>query len=330
MKTARDQEYLGSALTLMGLIREIAHTVLHPLFNQRGQAGESDDDPTNPGEDALEHDTPSSDEAGDDNEPAADDGDTPADAGTDQEPTDTTQDQTPAEPQSNVDELNQRIAQLEADKQQAEQMAQFYSQFYQQGQQQDAIPGQPPGQQPGQQAQNQPPSDVINPGDWEDQEQTASWVNHQIQNQAQQLYQAHVIPALQQLSTAIQGLQMATAKGGKEDWDDVYSEAIKEIFTMAPDGNVIGVKNQALLSYFRSQANPFEAMYQYGLTKKTPDKIKQQVQANTKKAIESIGKKPKGPTTPKGGGKDGKPDTELDWDTPPDQAEKVLAKKGLI
>jgi hypothetical protein len=311
------------------------HIFAHKFSQMATEGDASGGDPTNPGDDALEHDTPEvAPEGGDDKIPAPSDQEPTTDAPGPEpgaEPADKTPaDQPPADdkPNEEVVQLNQRIAQMEADLKQANDMAQFYGQFYQ-----DQIQAQQqPGQQqlgPGQVAEGQPPENIINPGEWDSQEHTADWVNHTVQNQLQQGYQQMVLPALQKITSALQGLQLNNAKAGKEDWDDVYGATMGEIFTMGPDGKVLGVKNPALLNYFQSQGNPFESMYQYGLTKKTPEKIKQQVLDQTQKTVEKLSKRPKGPTQPKSG-ETPKDTPELDWETPPNEAEKILDKKGLI
>jgi hypothetical protein len=92
---------------------------------------------------------------------------------------------------------------------------------------------------------------------------------------------------------------------------------------------VFGVKNPALLSYIRAQKNPYLALYQHGLTIKAPNKIKAGVDKATKQALKAIGAKPTGPTRPASSA-NAAPAAELDWDTPPAQAEKVLHKRGLL
>jgi hypothetical protein len=331
------QNAFGRAFEIWGSLLKITRTIFHPLLNQRGEVGDSDGaDPTNPGDDALEHDPPDvAPEGGDDKTPAPSDQEPPADAPGPEpgaEPADKTPaDQPPADdkPNEEVVQLTQRIAQMEADLKQANDMAQFYGQFYQDQIQAQQQPGQQQQLGPGQVAEGQPPENIVNPGDWDSQEHTADWVNHTVQSQLQQGYQQMVLPVLQKVTTALQGLQLNSAKAGKEDWDDVYGGTMGEIFTMGPDGKVLGVKNPALLNYFQSQGNPFESMYQYGLTKKTPEKIKQQVQDQTKKTVEKLSKRPKGPTQPKSG-ETPKDTPALDWDTPAPEAEKILDKKGLI
>jgi hypothetical protein len=331
------QDAFGRAFEIWGSLRKITRTIFHPLMNQRGEVGDSDGvNPTNPGDDALEHDTTGDvPEGGDDKTPAPSDQEPPADAPGPEpgaEPADKTLVDQPLaddKPNEEVVQLNERIAQMEADLKQANDMAQFYGQFYQDQIQAQQQPGQQQQLGPGQVAAGQPPENIINPGEWDSQEHTADWVNHTVQNQLQQGYQQMIHPVLQKITTALQDLQMVSAKTGKEDWDDVYGETMGEIFTMGPDGKVLGVKNPALLNYFQSQGNPFEAMYQYGLTKKTPEKIKQQVRDHTQKTVEKLSKRPKGPVQPKGG-ETPKGTPALDWDTPASEAEQILDKKGLI
>ena len=70
-------------------------------------------------------------------------------------------------------------------------------------------------------------------------------------------------------------------------------------------------------------------MYDYGLSKKAPKAIAEGIKKGTQKAIAKITSKPKAPTEIKGRGQAG-PADELDWNTPKDQVEKVLAKKRLL
>jgi len=143
-------------------------------------------------------------------------------------------------------------------------------------------------------------------------------------------FQQMVVPALERINQAMNHVIEKTIKPNLKDWDEVMEDVHDELFILDKSGKqVINVKNQALLDYFRAQPVPVLAMYEHGLAKKAPQKIKEGVQKANKDTIQKIQKKPKAPTQVKSG--HAQPDIgDLDWDTPASQAEKILAKKKLL
>ena len=143
-------------------------------------------------------------------------------------------------------------------------------------------------------------------------------------------YENIVEPEFQRVNQAIHSLIERIIKPQTKDWDDVIKGVTNELFILDPAGqNIVGNRNPALLNYFRAQPIPILAMYDYGLSKKAPKAIAEGIKKGTQKAIAKITSKPKAPTEIKGRGQAG-PADELDWNTPKDQVEKVLAKKRLL
>ena len=347
MNRAEITQGFGSAL--FGYLR----TLLKPILNQRGEVG-------NPGSDPLEPDP--TDANPPDTEPSTDpnpgdqqlDDQSPAAAlNTEPDPSLEPDPQSPAdtafhnstrfqEMNTTIKDTATEIEQLKAQIEQSEKVAQFYQTQFNESQNMGPD-GQPAQQQqpvhPGQQVPGplmepgQLPENIVAPGNWEDQEQQGAWTEHIAGQRAsemmKQAYQQTLLPMLTQLSNAVASLQQGTAKAGKNDFDEVVAEVNKQIFQTGPDGKVYSVLNPALLNYFRTQSNPYEAMYQHGLTLRAPQKIKEGVQKQTQNTLKKLGKQPVGPTQPRGGDAPGDA-PELDWDTPSKETEAILHKRGLI
>jgi hypothetical protein len=250
-------------------------------------------------------------------------------------------------------------ASYEAQLKQASEIANFYqNQFNEHLKATQAMRGQHPGAQ-GRQTPGQPaapmagaqppggmpmkmelPPNIKGPGKWDTQEDEAAYLDHManhIQSQVpmvamqatRQVFEQIVQPMIENFTSQIQDMQESFARQANPDYDDVIKAANEAIFTLGPDGKVFGVKNPALLSYIRAQRNPYLALYQHGLTIKAPNKIKAGVDKATKQALRAIGAKPSGPQRPASSSSQ-VPQEDLDWETPPKQAEKVLAKRGLL
>lgn len=337
---------------LFGIIR----TVFKPLTNDRGEVG--GEDPTNPGEDPLEIDTTDVQQGGDPStppNPSDDDGEpgSPAGALNADQPADTKQ--KPGENEvdtrfvnsprfqemnTSLKETQDQLEQMQAQLEESNRMAQFYQQQFNETQNQSlprttpdatGIPGEKKTEP------NVLPDGMVGPGEWDSQEQMGQWFEHTATTKAEQkagevlqnAYQQTFMPLISQITNAISDIQQNLARSGKDDFDDIIADVNKELFQIGPDGKVYGILDQARLNYFKAQPNPFEAMYKYGLTKKAPQKIKEGIQNQTKKNIQAIARRPATPTQIMGGDSPG--DTpDLDWDTPPDQAEQILHKKGSI
>ena len=245
------------------------------------------------------------------------------------------------QPSAKEQELTDEVAQLRAEIENTNQMATFYQQQYN-----DVIGTQPPGTQkgvteqgqvtPGQTTPQTPqglPEGVLPPDQWENQNQMAGYMDHRATETAQtattQMMEEQITPVFKRAGAEIAAMQDSLVKFVHSDYDKVVEPLLQDLFTMAPDGKVIGVKNQALLNYFREQPFPQMAMYKHGLAKQAPQKIKEGRQTAIKETVKNIMGKPKAPTQPitTSVPKDA---PGLDWDSSPDQAEEYLDKEGLL
>jgi len=139
-----------------------------------------------------------------------------------------------------------------------------------------------------------------------------------------------ISPAIQKLGARLANIQEHITKGQHEDYKDVVDGVMDEIFHRNPaDGKLLGIKNQALMSYFQKEDNPYAAMYSYGAMKRAPEAIKEGVQKGTQKVVQKLVSRPKAATqvTGKASGKD---QVDLGWETSEEEAEGILAKQGLI
>lgn len=228
---------------------------------------------------------------------------------------------------------------------QMEKMLQFYQQGYNEllqrtrGAQQPAPP--PVGEhaatgkptQPGQvQANLEPP-----PAEWKTTEDVVKYFDKRNQSMIRQeidgvvkQYVGEIDKSFARVNQAIHSFIDRSVKPQLKDFDDVIKDVNNEVFVLDPTGqNVVDVRNRALLQYFQAQPIPILAMYDYGLSKRAPQKIKQAANEATKKTVQKIAQKPKAPKQVKGGAS-AEEVGELDWDTPRDRVEQILNKKRLI
>ena len=144
-------------------------------------------------------------------------------------------------------------------------------------------------------------------------------------------YTEYVQPEFERMNNAIHSLIDRVVKPQLTDYDGVMKDVYNELFVMDPTGqNIVGYRNEALLEYFKAQAIPILAMYDYGLSKKAPNKIAEGIKKGTKETLTKITKRPKAPTEIKGRNVSDSGADNLDWDTPKDQVEKHLEKHGLL
>ena len=237
-------------------------------------------------------------------------------------------------------EVAPEVAQLQAQLANMQRMADFfqtkYNEMVQMNQGQQPSPQTP--EQQGQPGQPTPQGLMDPPAQWESTKQVVDFFDKRTDVRTQQKmgemlqkgFQQMVVPALERINQAMNHVIEKTIKPNLKDWDEVMEDVHDELFILDKSGKqVINVKNQALLDYFRAQPVPVLAMYEHGLAKKAPQKIKEGVQKANKDTIQKIQKKPKAPTQVKSG--HAQPDIgDLDWDTPASQAEKILAKKKLL
>jgi len=234
------------------------------------------------------------------------------------------------------------MVQMRARLQSLEQMTNFWQSKYNeainasrqnQPQQQPGQRQSPPGQQeaPGEIAELEPP-----PENWETTNDVVSYFDKRTQTRTQQVmeqaYNESVKPQFDRFNGAIGEIFDRFVKPQLEDFDDIVKGVNNNhLFVMDPTGqNAIAVKNQALLDYFLAQRIPQLAMYDWGLSQKAPQKIKEGTEKAKKELIGKIKKKPKTPTQIKSGGAVEAGDDELDWNTPSDKVEQILHKKRLI
>lgn len=201
-------------------------------------------------------------------------------------------------------------------------------------------PGQPPGQVPGQNPQvpGELPQDVVGPESWNNQTEQAGWITHTARQEAegvaanymQQGYEHTIVPVFNKFNESIIAMQDNLVKLMKPDYDEVTKGLDEQLFTMNPAGDVIGIKNPALVQFFRDSSIPALAKYEYALSRKAPEKIKAGVQAETKAVVDGLVNRPTSPTTPARESAANVPKDLLDWDTPTAEAEGILGKRGLI
>ena len=151
-----------------------------------------------------------------------------------------------------------------------------------------------------------------------------------VQQELGRAYNESIVPQFNRFNNVIKALEQHLVKNTYKDFDAVTKPAIEELFVLNPKGEVVGVKNPALLRYIQESPMPSFALYDYALSRRAPQAIAEARTTRTKELLENLNRKPKGPTVPPGSSAGGAAPTELDWETPPDIAEEMLAKRGLI
>jgi len=173
------------------------------------------------------------------------------------------------------------------------------------------------------------------PEAWEDTQSVVQFFDKRqdlrTRNTMKDAYTEYVQPEFERMNNAIHSLIDRVVKPQLTDYDGVMKDVYNELFVMDPTGqNIVGYRNEALLEYFKAQAIPILAMYDYGLSKKAPNKIAEGIKKGTKENLTKITKRPKAPTEIKGRKVSDSGADNLDWDTPKDQVEKHLEKHGLL
>ena len=241
------------------------------------------------------------------------------------------------------------------------QMAEFYQRAYnelvaqQQGVQPPAgAPQEQPGAQPapGQPApaSNQPmklPPGIKGPGEWESQDEMAAYHEHVASTRAQSTAEKIVNEQLgnarkavdqqfQTLSKYAGAIEDMVVRSMHPDFDDVVKPVMAELFVTDHEGKVWTdqagvpkVKNPALLKWIQQSPMPRKALYDFALSKRAPEKITEAVQNNTRQILQQLDTRPKGPTQPRQSG--GQPPSGgLDWNTPTEEADKILQSRGIL
>lgn len=244
-------------------------------------------------------------------------------------------------------EMETRLQSLEADNANLRTQSQFYETQLNEalGQQSEEEVEQDPGKLPGRQEITQPtdklpegirgPQNVdasgqaLNDGSgWDTQKQMAQYIDSRASTLADKIVTEH--PYFKRTNEVLIALSDIVARMGRDDFDEVVQHAYDEVFNIDPNnGKVISVKNEGLLRFFRAQPIPALAAYDHGLKKLAPQKIKEGKRKAVKETLEQIEKKPKKVTDPKAS-KSVEGKTELDWDTPSSQVEKILDQEGLL
>lgn len=170
-------------------------------------------------------------------------------------------------------------------------------------------------------------------GGWDNQQEMSQYFDYRAGDIAADLMEeAHsktYMPMFKNMERTIMTLQEHIMKIQHPDYDEVSKEVWGNIFTTDPQGKILGIKDPATLEFIRSQPFPQLAAYELGIQKRAPQKIKEAVKDNTKKVIKELTTKPKGPTKVEASGP-APEEGDLDWNTPADEAEKFLFKKGII
>ena len=242
-------------------------------------------------------------------------------------------------------ETKRSLTELQGKFSQMEKMLQFYQNSYNQLATQMKTGGavQPPtGEQAAQgkptpQGQAQTEQLDAPPPEWKTSEEVVQYFDKRNQaivrkeiDQVVKQYVGQIDESFGRVNQAIHTFIDRSIKPQLKDFDDVIKDVNNELFVLDPTGqNIVGFRNQALLQYFKSQPIPILAMYDYGVSKKAPQKIKEAAQQATKKTVQKIAQKPKAPKQIKGGASSEEAG-ELDWNTPRDKVEQILGKKRLI
>jgi len=234
-------------------------------------------------------------------------------------------------------EQQEKLSTMEVALEESQKIAEFYRAREEERVAAAAIPG---AKQPGAQGKPSPteelPAGVKGPQNldatgqplsdgsgWDNQQEMAQYFDHH----ARQMVDNH--PYFERTHEVITALQDMVIRNMHPDFDEVTKPVYEELFVLDPQGNVLAEKNKAMIEFFRAQPLPQLAMYQHGIAKKAPQKIKEGVKKQTKATLAKLEAKPKAPTEPKkttAGGDE----PELDWDMDKGAAEQVLHKRGLI
>lgn len=143
-------------------------------------------------------------------------------------------------------------------------------------------------------------------------------------------------PEMQKMRQANLNMQENMVRTQNEDFDDVMSAAMKDLFVLDAEGKPYSIKNEALLTHLQGQLNPIEATYRYGKMLVSPQQIKERINKGVKeqsqKTIQKLAAKPMGPTRPKTGAGSSSDDSDIGWNDDPfaPGTEEKLAKKGLL
>jgi hypothetical protein len=181
------------------------------------------------------------------------------------------------------------------------------------------------------------PEGVLPPEQWKTQEDFSKYAEAVAEfkgrTHAQKLVKAEaakLAPTFQRINQVVDAIADMVIRAQHPDYEDVTKPVIAELFNLDPAGKLLGIKNPALLQFIQHSPLPKLAMYQHGLSLKAPQNIKEATTKATTDLLKNLQSKPKVtmPASP-GSGQVSQPET-LDWDTPVDKVDKLLAQARLI
>lgn len=250
--------------------------------------------------------------------------------------------ETPVEttPEAKIDpaeyeSLKAQVAEME----QLKQTAAFYQQLYNEKYQSEQL--QQPVNTPKGEEQTQLPDGVLPPEKWQNQNDMLPYMDHMITTKAEGMlknaWEQQVVPVVNKLQNYVARLEDVVMRSQYKDFEELVEGnkekgikgVIHDLFTIDPSGKVIGVKDAATVAMIQNSPLPRKALYDYAVSRKAPELIAKQKQETTKNLLNKLDTKPK-ITRPASSAAGANEADTLDWDTPPELAEKILAKKGLI
>ena len=172
------------------------------------------------------------------------------------------------------------------------------------------------------------------PESWESTNQVVEYFDKRNQTQFNQVLQSQVRPVMEKFDGAFNVMVDRFIKPQCEGWEEILTDVSDELFVFdSKKEKVVDIKNQSLLKYFQSQPIPQLAMYDYGLNKKAPTKIKDGIEKGVREGKKSLltklSQKPKAPqklSSEQHSDNAG----DLDWNEPTEAVENKLHKAGLI
>jgi len=187
------------------------------------------------------------------------------------------------------------------------------------------------------------PPGIKGPGEWDTQEEMAAYYDHVATTRAQAMVRTEIATAREAISSQFQAMakqyghfEDMLVRSIHKDFDAVTKPVMAELFVSDHEGNIWTdpqgnpkVKNPALLNWIRQSPSPRKALYDYALSRQAPGKITEAVRTTTKQLLTALDTRPKGPTQPRQAGGDNRA-VSLDWNTPKDVADRVLAERGVI
>ena len=184
------------------------------------------------------------------------------------------------------------------------------------------------------------PEGVLPPEEWTKPQDIVPFFEHKFQQQMQQqlknVYQAALRPMMQKMAENMRSLEDMVVRANFKDFADVVEGnqekgvkgIIHELFTIDPAGKIIGAKDPAAIERIRNSPMPLKALYDYAISKKAPQMIQQAKRTATEELLQEIDRKPK--INLPASSSVSTPGAKLDWDTPSEEAERILHSTGHI